>query len=293
MSTNPAEPLVVDSTTSLRRPGRVLIGWMASEQGAIALAGGDQSGATRADLRERVDEARAAVATREEEVSQDDIIDDAHAELPAITERLQAQENATAFWTEGWRVAVVDLSRVCSLQQSVASQQAHDRVAAIDPQSMTSIADVTLPPPATSELPAQLDQARNAWIISAPNPNLRITGHFGGPLSEGLIGFGFLVAVMPSFLQVARHHGRYVLRDGYHRAYGLLERGITRAPAFVRDFGVGELGTGPGLFTTDVYLGERPPLLADFLRDEVAADVEVPVVQKMIVVQGLELTPLA
>jgi hypothetical protein len=44
---------------------------------------------------------------------------------------------------------------------------------------------------------------------------------------------------------------------------------------------------------TDVYLGNRPPLLRDFLDDEVAANVDVPAVQKMIVVQGMELTPLA
>jgi len=53
------------------------------------------------------------------------------------------------------------------------------------------------------------------------------------------------------------------------------------------------LGTAGGLFGTDVYLGERPPSLSDFLDDEVAADVDVPVVQKMVVVQGMELTPLA
>jgi len=77
--------------------------------------------------------------------------------------------------------------------------------------------------------------------------------------------------------------------NGYHRAFGL----ITRAPAFVRDFGVGPLGTDAGLVATDVYLGIHPPLLRDFLDDEVAADVDVPAVEKMIVVQGMELTPPA
>jgi hypothetical protein len=131
------------------------------------------------------------------------------------------------------------------------------------------------------------------WIIAAANPNLRITGQFNADVQPGVVGFGFTVQIMASFLQVARHHGRYVLCDGYHRAYGLLARGVTRAPAFVRDFRVGDLGTAAGLFGTDVYLGERPPCLSDFLDDEVAADVNVPVVQKMVVVQGMELTPLA
>jgi hypothetical protein len=31
-------------------------------------------------------------------------------------------------------------------------------------------------------------------------------------------------------------HGRYFLRDGYHRAYGLLSAGITHVAALVRDY---------------------------------------------------------
>jgi hypothetical protein len=174
----------------------------------------------------------------------------------------------------------------------VASQQAEDRVREVDPQDIVSIAAVTLPPPSTAAIPAQFDEQKKAWIITAPNPNLQITSAVNGGSENGPV-FGFSVAILPSFLQVARHHGRYVLRDGYHRAFGLLARGITRAPAFVRDFGIGALGTAAGLFGTDVYLGNRPPLLHDFLDDEVAADVDVPAVQKMIVVQGMELTPLA
>jgi len=266
---------------------------MPDDRGAILLAGGRQEGALDENLVNRVKTARAAVESRTAGIDQEGLIDVEHVSLPAIVERLQQQANTSAFWSEGWSVAVVDLSRVCSLQQSVASQQAADRVRNIDPEDLVSIADVTLPPPSNIVLPAQLDEHRNNWIITAANPNLRITGHFGGELQPGVIGYGFTVAVLPSFLQVARHHGRYVLRDGYHRAYGLLARDITHAPAFVRDFGVGDLGAGAGLFTTGVYLGDRPPCLSDFLDDQVAADVDVPVVQKMVVVQGLELTPLA
>jgi hypothetical protein len=226
-------------------------------------------------------------------IDQEGIIDEANPSLAAIVERLRQQEDTGAFWNEGWTVAVADLTCVCSLQQSVASQQAEDRVRDIDPADFDTVAEVTLPLPSKAQLPAQLDEHRTAWMITAANPNLRITGGIGGELQPGLISFGFAVAIMPSFLQVVRHHGRYVLRDGYHRAYGLLARGITHAPAFVRDFGVRDLGTGAGLFGTDVYLGERPPCLADFLDDNVAADVDVPVVQKMVVIQGMELTPLA
>jgi hypothetical protein len=293
MPTEPAKPLIAEEAVTLRRPGRSLIGWMSVDQGAITLAGRDQSGAQRADLRDRVSAARSRVAARAPGLNQSDLVDESHGDLATIVERLRAQQDTAPFWAEGWTVGVVDLSRVCSLQQSVASEQASERVAAVDADNVISVAETTLPRTTSSQLPAQFDEVRGTWIISAANPNLRITGHFATPAGPGGLGFGFIVGVMPSFVQVAQHHGRWVLRDGYHRAFGLLARGISRAPVFVRDFGVGSLGVGEGLFTTDVYLGDRPPTLRDFLDDDVAADVDVPVVQKMVVVHGLELTPLA
>jgi hypothetical protein len=189
----------------------------------------------------------------------------------------------------------VDLSRVCSLQQTVRTDRATSRVAIVNPDDVSSIAKVTLPVRIDDEaIPVQFDEDRRTWLVSSANPNLKLVGHYGGRVQEGApLSFGFNVAVMPSFLQVARHHGRYVLRDGYHRAFGLLQRGISVVPALVRDFGFSELGVGAGLFGTDVYLGDRPPLLPDFLDDTVAADVSIPVLQKMIVIQGMELTPLS
>jgi hypothetical protein len=292
MSTNPAAPLLAEEASNFRRPGRVLIGWMPTDRGAIALAGGNPAGVQNQELVERVQAARDAVAGRSAGIDQDGIVDEENPAIGQIVDRLRSQPNTAPFWNEGWSVAVVDLARVCSLQQSVASQQAEERVHAVDPEDVVSIANVTLPPPSEDVIPMQYDEQRNAWIITAPNPNLRITGAGNAATDQGpLCGFSF--GILPSFLQVARHHGRFVLRDGYHRAYGLLARGITHAPAFVRDFGVGDLGASLGLFTTDVYLSDRPPLLEDFRNDDVAADVEVPAVQKMIVIQGIELSPLA
>jgi hypothetical protein len=79
--------------------------------------------------------------------------------------------------------------------------------------------------------------------------------------------------------------------DGYHRAHGFLRRGINVVPALVGDVGsFEELGLPPlGMLAQDAYLGDHPPLLADYLSDEVAAEVMVPTTQKTIVIAGLEL----
>jgi hypothetical protein len=122
---------------------------------------------------------------------------------------------------------------------------------------------------------------------------LKIIGNWGGPVQQpGMVGFGFLVNIMPSFLQVAVYQNRYLLRDGHHRAYGFLQRGISVVPAFVREFSQFEhLGLPPGMLPQSAYMNERPPMLVDFMDDTVSADVVLPAFQKMIVIQGLELTP--
>ena len=130
-------------------------------------------------------------------------------------------------------------------------------------------------------------------MVLSRNPNLRIIGQCGGPIPEqpGATALGFIVGVMPSFMQVMRFGSRYILRDGYHRALGLLDRGITQVPVFTRTMESIEQVILPGMLPQDAYLGERPPLLRDYRDDAVARDVRLPAIQRMIVIQGNELNP--
>jgi hypothetical protein len=266
---------------------------MTEQEAVLTLAGRRQDRVDDPALAERAAAAREAVAARDGALDQQKLARAAPGELAEHVQKLREHPKSAGYFNEGWNVELVDLSRVCSLQQTIRSADAVERVVHVDAADALAVAAVTLPEPGEkTELPIQFDELRQTWLISAPNPNLKIAGHWAGEV-EGNTAFGFFVTVMPSFLQVAKHHGRYVLRDGYHRAYGLLARGISEAPAFVRDFGMAPLGLGPGFFGTDVYLGQRPPLVTDFLDDAVAADVQIPGIDKMVVLQGLELTPLS
>jgi hypothetical protein len=162
-----------------------------------------------------------------------------------------------------------------------------------EPGNICSIAAVSLPVPSSGELPAQFDESKKVWLFSAPNPNLRITGHFGGQVQPGVFGFGFIVAISPSFLQVARFQGRLFLRDGYHRAVGFLQRGIGVVPVFTRELGgLESLNLPPGMLPQGAYFGDRPPTVPDYLDDSVSVQVQLPAFQKMLVIQGLEVTPI-
>jgi hypothetical protein len=95
--------------------------------------------------------------------------------------------------------------------------------------------------------------------------------------------------VPPSFIEVARFQGCYLLRDGHHRAFGLLSRGITRVPAYVRDVATAEDLAPAGMLPRSAWLGDRPPLLRDYHDDLVAEPVLLPVPSRTIVIQAVEL----
>ena len=110
------------------------------------------------------------------------------------------------------------------------------------------------------------------------------------PVGDGMTAFGFAVHVNPSFMQVARSNGRHVLRDGYHRAIGLLEKGIRWVPVLTREFSQhDDMGLQTGLLPRQVFLGERPPMLTDYQEEVVSAEVNLPASQKLLLIQAIEI----
>lgn len=273
------------------RPGQALIGWMKPDQ-AYGFLQRAMEPTAAADAVER---GRQAVAARPAWVEQDAIITSVPAELAGHVSALESSPAAKPMHDEGWKVAFVDLSKVCAFQPSVESGQSLARVQAVDKDDLASIAAVTLPLTQGDNLPVQYDPIHTAWTISSANPNLRIVGNVG-PLPVSPVGtaLGFAVVAAPSFMQVGCYRGRHYMRDGYHRAFGLLSRGITIVPAFIRDISVfEELVPDPRtMLPQDGYRGERPPVLTDYLDDTVSAAVQLPAVRKMVIVQALELTPI-
>jgi hypothetical protein len=130
-------------------------------------------------------------------------------------------------------------------------------------------------------------------MVISQDRNLRIVGTCNGPTPDGsgAMALGFVVRVMPSFMQVVQFQGRYYLRDGYHRAYGFLSRGITQVPVFTRTVATIEEVALPGMLPQHSYLGDRPPLLVDYLDDRVASTVLLPPDQRLVLIQGIELNP--
>jgi hypothetical protein len=86
------------------------------------------------------------------------------------------------------------------------------------------------------------------------------------------------------FFEVAELRGRWFLRDGYHRAYCLLQAGVHRIPAIViHTRTVEELGaTAPWFFSEEQLFSDRPPRVIDFLDEDLVLRYERIALRKVI-----------
>jgi hypothetical protein len=86
------------------------------------------------------------------------------------------------------------------------------------------------------------------------------------------------------FFEVAKLRGRWFLRDGYHRAYNLLQAGVHRIPAvviFART--IRELGaTEPWFFGEEQLFSDRPPRVTDFLDEDLTVSYKRTSLRKVI-----------
>lgn len=300
MSGSSQATVAVATPAFAKRKARAIIGWLTPEEGALWLAGRNQQGAADAALLTRCRDARAVAAARPLGVDQQGVVQALPPAANAHVSALAAHPWGARVLAEGGQPALVDLTRIRAIQPVVHAEDARNRVAGINQGDIAAIAAITIPiPPATwPDLQPIYDHVKQAHILASPSPNLKVMGYFAGiqiQIAPGvqIPGFGFAVALLPSFLSVVGIAGRYILTDGYHRAYGLLESGITRVPALVRECNtVQEAGIPAGMLSPDVFLGDRPALLPDYLDPAVSADTLSPITTKMVVVQALEVTPL-
>jgi hypothetical protein len=197
-----------------------------------------------------------------------------------------------------WRSAIVDLSRVLSFQKLISVEGLGDRLKHVSESNFEALLETCLPrqqplPP----LGALTDADGRGFTISSINPNLRIAG---AQLSDAMVAprpdipavkmqaVTIFVSMGTSYLQVVQYRDRFFVRDGYHRAAGLVHLGITKVPCiYIEAKTFEEVGCPPGSFSYEVLFGERPPLLVDFWSGE-ACDVDQLATRKVIRVRGEE-----
>jgi len=288
---NPSHHVNTEIDTEIpKRPARVLLGWLEADEAGLWLAEQQAGVQPTATQLAQAAHARAVVAARVPGVDQSEVVTALPEELSGYVQRLEQTRDFADMLREGFRPAMADLTKLCALQPYVYTDHTMARVAMLDVGDLAAIAEMTLPMPSVTPPPTiHFDEATQSWVLPATNPNLRIIGPFNAELEPSGHAFGFIVGVTTSFLQVSSFNGRYFLRDGYHRAYGLLARGIKQVPVMLRDCATPEeFCPPPGMLAPEVCLGERPPRLPDYLDNRVSGAVDMAGSRKLVVIHGSE-----
>jgi len=285
------------------RQVRFLLGWMSREEAINTFLGRVQAPADDiANYTERWEAARHALQTRDAFRLPPPVLEELPPELMDRANAFRARPDViSAFQPYDWTIGVADLEHVLSFQKTITEEHALDRVAGVEADDMAGLFSVCLPDAAG---PANIDCAVDAdgkgLTFFSSNPNLRFGGHAvqqaqipgaaAGQPPQTLSIAGFIISHGVPFVQIAEFNGRWFLRDGYHRCYDLLRRGIRHIPCvFIRARSFDELGANPPVFLRqEVLLGERPPFVTDFLDDRVSASTQHRDIRKVIRVSAQE-----
>lgn len=290
------ELAVIKGEPLARHAGRALTAWLTEDEAIVALLG---RAPVREDdlppLRRRAAAAREELAARPPFEPRSPVLE---LEDRSHLDELAARQDLTAaFSALEWRIEMVDLRLVQALQKTIKTERLAERVAPVvaDPGLL---AEFCLPLERTdAPLGMFSDTDKKGFSISSINPNLRIVGTNvssaelstpGGPVEVQAVTF--LVNFGSSFVNVARHRGRYFLRDGYHRCAALLRAGVSRVPCVVYESheGTDQMVPGPDTFGEEISFSERPPLLTDFFDPTVSDDVAQPALRKVLRIRGEE-----
>jgi hypothetical protein len=195
----------------------------------------------------------------------------------ALTQNAERDDLREEFHGLAWTLGVVDLRRLVSFQRRLVLND--ELIDGREPHDWTARTQVALPRGRNSTF----DRAwhTSGVTLTSENPDLTVRWHTTHENDEV---FALMVRHGSPFMEVGCYRGRWFLRDGYHRAYRLLRAGIFEIPAvIVQVVTLEELGANqPWFFPEEVLFGRRPPLVTDFLADELVLRWNRPARRKII-----------
>jgi hypothetical protein len=174
-----------------------------------------------------------------------------------------------------WSLGVIDLRFLIAFQRRIAFGPSLPSGVAPTACDWPALINVSFPAPQFPNYEAICTSDAKTLIFRSSNPNLTLR-RTDDPHSPLTIHAG------SPFLEVANYQGRWFLRDGYHRAYGLLRANIFKLPALIiHARNLEELGaTRPWFFTEETLLSATPPRVIDFLDDALVIEYNRPLLIK-------------
>jgi hypothetical protein len=242
-------------------------------------------GLRREEFAKRVEGAQQRLAERE-----------CHASCPALlaeeskslhhllSECTQRSDLQAEYEGLDWTLGVVDLRRLLAFQRRLVFSARRHTSPTPQQDNWSQLVSLTLGLQRSTEHYFVRNSSATGDLdisLHSNNPDLQMRlspdAGRGGHLPFSLYGGS-------PFFEVAELRGRWFLRDGYHRAYRLLQAGVHRIPAVViYTRTIGELGaTEPWFFSEEQLFSDRPPRVMDFLNNNLVLRYERKALHKVI-----------
>jgi hypothetical protein len=242
-------------------------------------------GLKRGELSKRVARAQQRLAERECHASCPVLLaEETRSVNDLLAECMQRSDLQAEFEGLDWTLAVIDLRQLLAFQRRLVFSARRHASPTPQQDDWPQLISLTIGPQRSTEhhfvrnwsASGDLDislHSNNPDLQLRLSPNAGRGGH--SPLS--------LYGGSP-FFEVVRLHERWFLRDGYHRAYRLLQAGVHRIPAVViYARTIKELGaTEPWFFSKEQLFSDRPPRVVDFLDEKLVLSYERTALRKVI-----------
>ncbi len=185
-----------------------------------------------------------------------------HAERPDLQIEMEGLE---------WSFGVVDLRLLLAFQRRLVFSSAVPEIVVPSQEDWPALVDLSFGPAKTVVYELTRCAESHSIVLRSDDPNLhlRVSNDRSAPI---------IVHAGSPFFEVALYRGRWFLRDGYHRAYSLLQAGVFRLPAvIVQARTLDELGAvQPWFFSEETLFSPSPPYVIDFLNDALTIDYDRP-----------------
>ena len=174
-----------------------------------------------------------------------------------------------------WRAVMIDLKQILSFQPIVRVDDLDERVVAAS-KDIDSLYQLCFPPNAQMEASFETNEQGHTIITSSPNLTY-VPAQLPVQVGTQLVPTpAFVPQLNFGFLNIAHYQGRYFIRDGYHRAAGLLrnntEPQVIIPCILVEARTLSQTGWQPGMIAETVLLSDHPPYVSDFWNDEVSSE---------------------
>jgi hypothetical protein len=187
-----------------------------------------------------------------------------------LADQMQRTEIRREYEGLEWKLGVVDLRHVLAFQRRLVFSPKPQKLQIPKQENWDALLSLSFGPARDTKHSVSLHEENDgssAFRIESDNPDLQFRLIAGAKSSDCYFS---LYGGSP-FFEVAEFRGRWFLRDGYHRAYRLLQAGIHHLPAvIIHARTMAEVGaTQPWFFNEEQLFASRPPRVMDFLDNDI------------------------